>query len=138
MRGGGVDTPIHTMLLRQLLRILQTRVDNVKDLLVASGIKQILFDMIQVKQSVQQPNGNQNGTRVVGKSNVEVNILGVVRFGSDMSALQKDFHVREATGEAGQKDKLSYVSLLKQIEEGKDKGYSDKEIVNAVIKAITS
>ena len=31
---------------------------------------------------------------------------------------------------------LSYVSLLKQIEEGKDKGYSDKGIVNAVIKAI--
>ena len=32
----------------------------------------------------------------------------------------------------------SCVSLLKQIEEEKDKGYSDKEIVNAVIKAITS
>ena len=31
---------------------------------------------------------------------------------------------------------MSYVSLLKQIEEGKDKGYSDRETVNAVIKAI--
>ena len=32
---------------------------------------------------------------------------------------------------------MSYVRLLKQIEERNDKGYSEKEIVNAVIKAIT-
>ena len=32
---------------------------------------------------------------------------------------------------------MSYVSLLKQIKEGKDKGYSDKEIVNVVIKTLT-
>ena len=37
----------------------------------------------------------------------------------------------------GQKDKLPYISLLKQIEEGRDKGYSDKEIVNPVLTAIT-
>ena len=51
-----------------------------------------------------------------------------------MSAFHKDFKIREAIGEAGQKDKLSYVSLLKQIEEGKARA---KEIVNAVIKAVT-
>ena len=54
-----------------------------------------------------------------------------------MSAFHKDFKIRGAIGEADQKDKLSFVSLLKQIEKGKDKSYSDKEIVNAVIKAIT-
>ena len=43
---------------------------------------------------------------------------------------------RDFIGEKGQKDKLSYTSLLKQIEEGRDKGYSDKEIVNAVLRAI--
>ena len=37
----------------------------------------------------------------------------------------------------GQKDKLSYISLLKQIEAERDKGYSDKEIVNVVLIAIT-
>ena len=40
--------------LRQLLRILQTHVDKVKDLLVISGIKQILFEMMQAKQAAQQ------------------------------------------------------------------------------------
>ena len=58
-------------------------------------------------------------------------------FHSQISAFHKDFKIRGAIGEAGQKDKLSDISLLKQIEEGKDKSYSDKEIVNAVIKAIT-
>ena len=51
-----------------------------------------------------------------------------------------DFKSSGFIGENGQKDKLSYISLLKQIEEGRDKGYSDnsdKEIVNTVLRAIT-
>ena len=48
--------------LRQLLRILQAQVDKVKDLLVVDGIKQILFDMIQAKQTAQQSKDNQSGT----------------------------------------------------------------------------
>lgn len=39
-------------------------------------------------------------------------------------------------GSIGEKEKLSYVTLLKQRKKEKDKGYSDKKIVNAVIKAI--
>lgn len=39
-------------------------------------------------------------------------------------------------GSIGEKEKLSYVTLLKQRKKGKDKGYSDKKIMNAVIKAI--
>ena len=93
--------------------------------------------MIQTKQAAQQPKNNHNGTGAVGKGNVAADILGAGEFGSEMSAFHKDFKIRGVIGEAGQKDKLSYVSLLKQIEEGKDKGYSDREFVNAVIKAIT-
>ena len=80
---------------------------------------------------------NQNDTGAVGKGNVAADILGAVGFGSQISAFRKDFKIRGAIGEAGHKDILSDISLLKQIEEGKDKSYSDKEIVNAVIKAIT-
>ena len=58
-------------------------------------------------------------------------------FGSEISAFHKDFKIIVAIGEEGQKDKLLYSNLLKRIEERKDKGYSDKEIKNAVIKAIT-
>ena len=39
--------------LLQLLRILQAHVEEVKDPLVVSGIKQIFFDMIQTKQAAQ-------------------------------------------------------------------------------------
>lgn len=39
------------MQLRQLLRILQKHVDKVKDLLVVSGIKQTLLDMMYAKKA---------------------------------------------------------------------------------------
>ena len=123
--------------LRQLLRILQAQVDKVKDLLVVDGIKQILFDMIQAKQTAQQSKDNQNGTGAVGKGNFVADILGGLEFGSEISAFCKNFKIRGAIEEADQKVKPSYVSSIKQIVEGKDKDYSDKEIVNPVIKAIT-
>ena len=97
--------------LLQLLRILQAHVEEVKDPLVVSGIKQIFFDMIQTKQAAQQSKNNQNGTGAVGKGNVAVNIFGAVGFSSEMSAFHKDFKIKGAIGEAGQKDKLSSVSL---------------------------
>ena len=70
----------------QLLRILQTHVDKVKDLLVISGIKQILFEMMQAKQAAQQSKDNQNVTGAVGKGNVTADILGFVGTGSEISA----------------------------------------------------
>ena len=68
--------------------------------------------MIQAKQGAPQLQDNQNGTGAVGKSNVEADILGTVGFGSEISAFHKGFKIRGANREAGQKDKLSYVSLL--------------------------
>jgi len=56
---------------------------------------------------------------------------------SGTSAFYKDFKIRGLIGEVHQKDKLSFISLQKQIEEGTEKGYPEKEIVNAVIRAFT-
>ena len=64
-------------------------------------------------------------------------LLGATGIDHERSAFYKDFKIRGFIGETRQKDKLSYVSLLKQIKEGRDKDYSDKEIVNAVLRAIT-
>ena len=65
-------------------------------------------------------------------------LLGVAGVDDERSAFHKDLKVLEVfVGEKGQKDKPLYISLLKHIEEGRDKGYSDKEIVNAVLRAIT-
>ena len=72
--------------LRQLLRNLQKHVGKVKDLLVVSGIKQILFDMMQAKKAAQQTKDDQNGTGAFGKGNVAANILRAVGFGSEISA----------------------------------------------------
>ena len=103
-----------------------------KDLLVVSGIEQILSDMMQAKQALQQTKDDKNCRGAVEKGNIVVDIFGAVRFDSETSA----FKIRGAIGEAVQKDKLSYVSLLKQIKEWNGKDYSEKEIVNALLKAI--
>lgn len=51
--------------------------------------------------------------------------------------LRKDFRIWGQIGEAGQKDKLSFTSLTNQIDSGLKKGYSETEIIEAVIKAVS-
>lgn len=51
--------------------------------------------------------------------------------------LKKDFKIWGQIGEAGQRDKLSFTSLNNQIESGIKKGYSEDEIIEAVIKAVS-
>lgn len=50
---------------------------------------------------------------------------------------RKDFKISGQIGEPGQKDKLTFASLAKQIETGLSKGYPESEIIDAVIRAIT-
>lgn len=49
---------------------------------------------------------------------------------------RKDFRVIGQIGEVGQKDKLNFTSLERQIERGLQKGYDEGEIVEAVIQSI--
>ena len=51
--------------------------------------------------------------------------------------LRKDFRIWGQIGEAGQRDKLSFTSLTNQIESGLKKGYTETEIIEAVIKAVS-
>lgn len=51
--------------------------------------------------------------------------------------IRKDFHIDGQIGEKGQQGKLSYTSLLHQIELGLQKGYLESEIREAVIHAIS-
>lgn len=48
----------------------------------------------------------------------------------------KDFKIAGQIGEPGQKDKLTFSSLARQIEHGLSKGFPELEIVDAVIRAI--
>ena len=49
----------------------------------------------------------------------------------------RDYKIQGNIGSPGEKGKLSYVSLIRQIELGIEKKYSEKEIVQAVIRSIS-
>ncbi len=53
------------------------------------------------------------------------------------STWQKDFKISGLIGELGQKDRLSFSSLARQIEGGLKKEYTEQEILDSVIRAIT-
>ena len=68
-----------------------------------------------------------------GKMNI-LRELGVLK---KASLLGKEFRVKGSIGEAGQKEKLTYVSLMHQINEAKAAGYDQDDIVNGIITAMT-
>jgi hypothetical protein len=49
----------------------------------------------------------------------------------------KDLKISGLIGEPGQKDRLSFSSLARQIESGLNKGYLEQDIMDSVIRAIT-
>ena len=54
----------------------------------------------------------------------------------DNCLLRKDFRLHGQIGIANQPDKLSFISLINQIDSGLSKGHKEKEIIEAVIRAI--
>ena len=68
-------------------------------------------------------------------STVTANTVKVVK--GEPSMLLREFKISGQIGEPGQKDKLTYVSLIHQIDSGLERGYSGKDICDAVIKAIS-
>ena len=53
------------------------------------------------------------------------------------SLIRHDFKIIGQAGEVGRKEKLSYISLIHQIEADLAKGYSENEAVHAIINAIS-
>lgn len=51
--------------------------------------------------------------------------------------IRRDFKIWGQIGERGQKDRLSYTNLIHQIESGVQKGHTETEIVDAVVRAIS-
>ena len=52
------------------------------------------------------------------------------------SILKRDFRILGTIGSQGTKGQLSFISLSWQIESGKEKGYLDRDIIDAIIKCI--
>ena len=53
------------------------------------------------------------------------------------SVLLREFKISGQIGETGQHDKLTYVSLIHQIDSGLKRGYSEKDVLDAIIKSIS-
>jgi len=56
--------------------------------------------------------------------------------GIEQSKIRRYFKILGMVGELGKKDKLGYQALVSQIEAGLAKGYSDKEVVSTVVRAV--
>ena len=61
--------------------------------------------------------------------------LGVLK---KTSLLRKDFKIKGQIREGGQRNKISYVSLMHQINEAKLSSYDEEDIINSVIRAMTA
>ena len=71
-----------------------------------------------------------------GEGNVSVlRELGVLK---KTSLLRKDFKIKGQIREGGQRNKISYVSLMHQINEAKLSSYDEDDIINSVIRAMTA
>ena len=71
------------------------------------------------------------------KSLVRMKNHKCLQYNFQNSLLHRDFKIIGHVGKVGQKKKLSYISLICQIEAGLGKGYSENEVVHAVINAIS-
>ena len=54
-----------------------------------------------------------------------------------LKRLQKDFLISGKIGEKDSDKDIGYLGVIRQIKEGREKGYGDNEIATAIIKAIT-
>ena len=73
-------------------------------------------------------------TSASAKKTKEGNIVSLVDV---KTALRRDFKIMGVIGGEEQKDQLSFVSLIRQIDAGLEKGYKEREIIAAVIRAIS-
>ena len=55
----------------------------------------------------------------------------------ESSILVREFKISGQIGEPGQHNKLTYVLLIHQIDSGLEKGYSEKEVCDAIVKSIS-
>ncbi|CAB4014373.1 Retrovirus-related Pol poly from transposon opus [Paramuricea clavata] len=100
---------------------------------IESQQKAIQEKLLQVKQSENIPKSSGSSPTVADSTKMP--LLGL-NSGLQATILHRDFKIQGTIGKVGQKDKLGYQSLMLQVEIGLGKGYTDKEIVTAVIRAV--
>ena len=82
-------------------------------------------DIATVGERNQTSKGNGNFSPLLRELNQRTKLL------------RKELKIKVQIGEAHQKDKLTYVSLIHQINEAQEAGYDESEIINSVIRAMS-
>lgn len=88
---------------------------------------------IQQKETEMREKTNKVKTEMTTNSNVPAYSPHVH---PNTMQWRKDFKIAGQIGEPGQKDRLTFSSLARQIENGLSKGYPESDIVDAVVRAI--
>ena len=98
-------------------------------------LKQELGDLESKQQLVEEKLAKMQKEKLTGTVKEEETIKFPVK-GVEQSIFRRDFKIQGVVGDPGQKEKLGYQALISQIEAGLTKGYSDKEVVSAVVRAV--
>ena len=100
----------------------------------------VIYDKRTAQQQLQQ---NQyevgkadTGTLAAATGMTYMPSIRELGYLNETSLLRKDFKIRGVNGNAGQKYRLSIISLSPQINDGKAAGYSEKEIIAGVLKSM--
>ena len=98
-------------------------------------LKQELGDLESKQQLVEEKLAKMQKEKLTDTVKEEETIKFPVK-GVEQSIFRRDFKIQGVVGDPGQKEKLGYQALISQIEAGLTKGYSDKEVVSAVVRAV--
>ena len=110
----------------------QEELQNKSDL---KKLKQELGDLESKQQLVEEKLVKMQKEKLSGTVKEEETIKFPVK-GVEQNIFRRDFKIQGVVADPGQKDKLGYQALISQIEAGLTKGYSDKEVVSAVVRAV--
>ena len=87
-------------------------------------------------QKTVQQGRTSNDEKVAVGCNLTSGWLREMEALSKTNMLRREFKVRGQIGEPGQRDKLTYVSLMHQIRDAQAAGYKEEEIVSSVINCM--
>ena len=110
------------------LQLLQEESENARE--------NILEQLREAKEKISEITHNE---RVDNSSKVPVsqNRSKSNQASSEATVFRREFKICGQIGEPGQHDKLTYVSLIHQIDSAIENGYSEKEVSDAIIKSIS-
>ncbi|KAL7883020.1 hypothetical protein SRHO_G00006800 [Serrasalmus rhombeus] len=95
-------------------------------------IEEMQFQLSSIQRQTETKRTNKEQQRNTNSSMLPRNTVQPQAF----SSWPKEFKIAGQVGEPGQKDRLTFSSLARQIEHGLNKGFPELEIVDAVIRAI--